>query len=294
MSFRERLIDVSFQLAEGEFGDKLGTTVTYSGLRCEAAINNVHGATLNSLQFRVYGMSENVMNQLSTLGVNIMMVRRNIITVSVSNEYGGMTQAFQGTISNAWIDYRGAPEVSFNVEALAGFYEQVKAIGVNSYKGPTDVATVIQSLAASIGFAFTNNGVTAKLASPYFAGSAITQIKDCARHAGIACDISNGSVQIWPSGGVRDDVTLVISPGTGLVGYPVFSKIGINIQTEYNPDITIGRRLEVQSSIPQACAKDWYCQVSRHELASQVPNGPWFTYSQLAGAGYHVAKGSAW
>jgi hypothetical protein len=65
----ERKIDVTFELAEGEFRDKLGKAVTLSGLRCEASINNMLGASLNSLQFRLYGMSESNMNRLSTLGI---------------------------------------------------------------------------------------------------------------------------------------------------------------------------------------------------------------------------------
>ena len=292
MTFRSREINVEFQIAPDKEGDAFGDSFTYSGLRCEASINNIAGASLNSLQLRVYGMSSVVMNRLSTLGMKITATRRNLVTLSASNPSGGMTQVFQGTISDAWIDYRGAPEISFNVQALAGFYEQVKAIAVNSYKGATDVATVIESLAKSMGFSFTNNGVTAQLASPYFAGSAVTQIKDCAQHAKIAYDISNGSVQIWPSGESRDSVSFQVAPGSGLVGYPIFSNTGINIQTEFNQDILIGRRIDVQSSIPQACGT-WYCQVARHEIASQVPNGPWFTYAKLAGDGVHVITGAA-
>lgn len=290
MSFLDRKIDVQFQLANGEFGDGLGNSKSYSGLKCEVSINNVGGATMNSLQLRVYGMSADTMHRISTMGLKILTIPRNVITVTASNLIGGMSQVFQGTIAQSWIDYRGAPEVSFNVEAYAGFFEQIKAIGVNSYKGSTDVATVIESLAKSIGFAFTNNGVTAKLESPYFAGSALTQIKSCADHAGISYDISNGSVQIWPSGESKDNVTFVISPENGLVGYPIFSSTGIDIQTEFNPDMQIGRRVEVISSIPQACGNNWGCQVARHELASQVPNGPWFTYAKLAQVGWNVFK----
>ncbi|KPA87282.1 hypothetical protein PF66_06192 [Pseudomonas asplenii] len=290
MTFLKRDIDVSFKLQKGGFGSGFEDTATYSGLRCEVSVNNVSGASLNSLQMRVYGMQESSMNKLSTLGVSVMETDRNIITVTASNSFGGMTQVFQGTIVKAWIDYRGAPEVSLNVEAAAGYYEQVKAVGVNSYKGSTDVATIIESLAKSIDFAFTNNGVSAKLDSPYLAGSAITQIKSCAQHAGIAYDISNGSVQIWPSGESKDDVSLMLSPETGLVGYPVFSNIGIDVQSEFNADISLGRRIQVRSSIPQACGDEWFCKVVRHELASQVVNGPWFTYAQLAKKGWYVAK----
>lgn len=287
MSFKSRLIDLSFQLSEDKFGDKLGDTVVYSGLKCEASINNVGGASLNSLQLRVFGMSESSMNKLSTLGLKVLTTRRNMVTVAASNLSGGMTQAFQGTIAEAWIDYRGAPDVSFNVIAYSGFWEKVKAIAVNSYKGSTDVAAIISSLAKSIGFSFKNNGVTTQLSSPYFAGSAITQIKDCARHAKIGCDIGNGSVEIWPSGGQRDDATILVSSENGLVGYPVFISTGLNIQSEFNQDILRGRKIVVKSSIPQACG-DWYCQVARHEIASQTTNGPWFTYAQMAKEGIYV------
>ncbi len=289
MSFAERTIDLTFQLAEGQFGENLGKSVKVSGLRCEVSINNMLGESLNAVQLRVYGMSEARMSQLSTLGIKPGATPKNIVTIEASNSSGGMSQVFQGTMANAWTDYRGAPEVSFNVEAYAGLHEQVKSVAVNSYKGTADVATIIESLATSMGFSFTNNGVTAKLSNPYFAGSAVTQIKDCAQHAGIAYDISNGVVSIWPSGGVRDDVTFLISPGTGLVGYPTFYNMGIAIQTEYNPDIFNGRKFQVQSSIPQACGT-WYCMVARHELSSQTPNGPWFTYAQLVGAGWYVSN----
>lgn len=288
MTFQARRVDASFKLAAGLFGPTLNDTVTYSGLRCEASINNIAGASLNSLQLRIYGMSESVMSQLSTIGISITLTPRNLVTLSASNSSGGMSQVFQGTIANAWIDYSGAPDVSFNVEAYAGLFEQVKSVAVNSYKGSVAVADIISALAKSIGFAFTNNGVTAQLSNPYFAGSALTQIKDCAEHAKIGYDISNGMVQIWPSGGAVDDVSFLISPETGLVGYPVFSKLGIDIQAEFNADIKLGRRLQVRSSVPQACRDTWYCQMARHEISAQVPNGPWFTYAQLAGEGVHV------
>lgn len=288
MTFKARVIDVAFNLAEGEFGDSLGNEILYSGLRCEASINNIAGDSLNSLQLRVYGMSESVMGKLSTLGMIPTITRKNIVTVFAGDDSSGRAQVFQGSMSNAWADYRGAPDVSFNVEAYAGYYEQVKAIPVNSYSGSTDVATIIQGLAKSIGYSFRNNGVTAKLASPYLAGSAVTQIKDCANHAGINYDISNGAVEIWPSGGTRDDVSLVLSPQTGLVGYPVFSAVGINVQAEFNTDIAIGRHITVQSSIPQACGNDWYCKISHHEISSMSPGGPWFTYATLAKKAYNV------
>ncbi|PTQ70287.1 hypothetical protein [Pseudomonas sp. GV071] len=285
MALQARVVEMSFQLAEGKFGEQLGSVASYRGLPCEAYIQNVSGGSLNSLQLRVYGMSEATMNQLSTLGLSVQATRRNLVTIAASNGHGGMAQVFQGTIANAWIDYSQAPQVCFNVEAVAGLYEQVKAVAVNSYKGVTDVATVIESLARSMGFSFSNNGVTAKLASPYFAGSALTQIKDCAQHAGVAYDISNGSVAIWPSGGQRDEMSVLVASQTGLVDYPVVSKLGIHVRSSFNPDIVLGRRMEVRSTVAQANGSGWYCKSVSHELSSLVSDGPWFTYAQLGPEG---------
>lgn len=288
MSFLERQINATLVLANGDFGDNLGNTATLIGLRCEVSINNMLGPTLNALQMRIYGMSEGMMNKLSTLGLKPGTAPKNVVTVFAGDNASGTSQVFEGTIANAWTDYRGVPDVSFNIEAYAGHHEQLKPIPVNSFKGTVDVATVIKSLATEMGFAFANNGVTAKLSNPYFAGSAVSQIKDCAQHAGIAYDISNGMVTIWPSGGTRDDLVVNLAPQTGLVGYPSFSSTGIEIESEFNPLIFNGRKVTVQSSIPQACGL-WYCQLARHELSSQSPGGPWFTYAKLVGEGYYVA-----
>lgn len=63
MTFKTRSIEASFKLTNGLFGKSLNDTVRFSGLRCEASINSVSGASLNSLQLRVYGMSDAVMNE---------------------------------------------------------------------------------------------------------------------------------------------------------------------------------------------------------------------------------------
>lgn len=291
MTFRTRLIDVRFDLASGEFAGTEANAVLLSGLRVQASINNIAGDSLNGLQMRVMGMKEQDMQRLSTLAIRAMVQRRNIVTVSAGDNVQGLSQVFMGTIANAWVDYRGMPEVSLNVEAYAGYFEKNKAVAVNSYKGQADVATIIQSLSNSIGYAFVNHGVTTQLSSPYFAGSAITQIQDCARAAGISYDIANGVVQIWPSGYNRDDHALLLSPQTGLVGYPEFTRTGVLVQCEFNPNITMNQRIQLQSSIPQACG-EWRAQTCRHEISSQDPNGPWFTYAQLVQGGWNVTRGA--
>lgn len=289
MTFRSRLIDVKFDFYGGSSTSEPTSSVSLSGLQVRASINNIAGDSMNGLQLQVFGMIERDMHQLSTLGIRPETQRRNVVTLQAGDAVRGMAQIFQGTIANAFVDYRGMPDVSLNVEAYAGFFEKVKAVAVNSYKGATDVATIIQSLANAAGFAFVNNGVDVKLESPYFAGSAVSQIQDCARAAGITHDISNGVVQIWPSGYSNEDRILDLSPSTGLVGYPEFTRTGVQVQCEFNPDIVMNRKIRLTSAVPQACG-EWRAQTCRHEISAMDPNGPWFTYVQLVQGGYYVGR----
>lgn len=286
MSFVERKIDITFELANDQFGAG-GNIVTVSGLRCTATIDNLNGIEAGSLQLRVYGMLQEDMAKCVTLGKRFMVARRNIVTVVAGDDRSGMSQVFKGTIYQGWIDYSGMPEVSLNVSANAYYYENLAPTDPNSYKGAADVASVISAIAKSIGFTFRNNGVSAKIASPYLPGTAIAQIKDIAQAAGIACAIENGEVAIWPNEGVRDDQVAEVSVETGMVGYPQYSQYGIDVVTAFNPTIKNGRKVRVKTDLPQGSG-DWYCQVVRHDLSAQMPGGPWFSTAQLTEEGLYV------
>jgi hypothetical protein len=287
MKFTERKIDVTFQLASDQFGSG-GDTVSVSGLRCEALIDNINGISLGSLQLRIYGMHIDDMNKLSTLGKRYLEAKKNIVTVTAGDDESGMAQVFKGTIFNGYIDYAGMPDVAFVVVASSAYLESVMSTDVISHPGATDVASVISAIAGSIGFTFRNNGVTAQLDNIYLEGSPVTQITCAAQYARIACSISNGSVSIWPNGGTIDNQVVDISPATGLVGYPQYSQYGIDVTTLFNPNLVNGCKAKVTSDAVGASG-DWYVQVVRHDLASQVSNGRWFTMAQLTGEGFYVA-----
>jgi hypothetical protein len=84
--------------------------------------------------------------------------------------------------------------------------------------------------------------------------------------------------------GVRNGGTVpLISPATGLVGYPTYSDMGITIKTLFNPFIRLAQLVTVESSLAFANGS-WGAYYVRHELESQTPNGKWFTH--FTGAPY--------
>ena len=71
-----------------------------------------------------------------------------------------------------------------------------------------------------------------------------------------------------------------VSPQNGLVGYPTYYPSGFIIKTEFNPQIIVGRTVNLTSQIPKANGS-WVIFDSTHELSTLTPDGPWFTTAKL-------------
>lgn len=282
--FTRKRIDLTITLGTGQFGDGKGDSVTLSGLRMSADLINAGGDTMGASQVRVYGMTEAMMNQLTVIGYTNAAIRaQNTIQIAAGDDENGLKTIFIGTIYDGWADYNSAPEVAFNILANAGLDALVKPVGAISFKGQTDVATIMQGLAGKMGLTLENGGVNVKLSNPYFPGTALAQMRACARAANINATVDCGVMKIWPKDGALPGNIPLISPDTGMVGYPTLNSAGMTVKTLFLPDIRPGGQVEVQSSIPMACGI-WRLGPISHSLSSETPGGPWFTTFQCAHA----------
>lgn len=287
-SFIKRKIDVKFVLAQqGESfaPSSKGDTVTLSGLRVQAMINKAGGAAMGQAQIRIFGMGFSLMNQLSTIGLMVAEVPRNVIEVYAGDDVSGMGLVFVGTPSVAFADFQGAPEACFNVVAHAGYFEGIRPMPVSSYSGSADVATIMQGIASQVGFGFQNSGVSVKLSNPYFPGTPLEQIRAVARAANIDFIVDGNVLAIWPKGQARGSASPLVSPDTGMVGYPTYTGTGICVTSLYTPDIAFGSLIEVKSSLPAANGK-WVIATLDYNLESETPNGAWFLTAQCHKPGF--------
>lgn len=274
MSYAERKITVIFTLADDDFGAG-NNQVTVEGLRVEAQIDNSAGVNGSTLYAKIYGMKESDMLKCCTYAQTFQSIKNILVTVLAGDDESGMSQIFQGTINDALIDYNEMPSVPLVVQARCGYIEQLSVVAPNS-KPVMDVASTIESLSKSIGFDFSNAGVSVSLSNHYAYGSTIQQIKDIARAAQIGLDISNHSVAIWSSGNPKDETIITISPQLGMIGYPTFAAWGQLINSIFMPDFARGRKCRVTSSIDRACGDFWVQSVT-HTITSKMPGGPWMT-----------------
>lgn len=274
--YAKRKIDVTINYGEGPKGEDKGKDVTLTGLRVSASYIGYATDVQGVLHLRIFGVPLAMINQLTIIGPIMQERRNNRITLTAGEEGGAMSTVYEGTIDSAFADFNGAPEVVFNVVALAAAFESVKAVPAKDHAGNVDAAIIMADLAKTMNFAFESNGVSVMLTDRTFSGTAMMQVKECAQAAQINYTVEKGILAIWPRKSYRVGEPVKISPETGMVGYPTFSSNGLSLTTLFNPDVVLGRRVNATSSLTAACGL-WNVFSIAHILESETPNGQWFT-----------------
>ena len=112
-----------------------------------------------------------------------------------------MSVAFQGTITQASADFNGSPDVTFKLEAEAGYYGSITAQSPTALNGSQPAASFIEIMAKNAGLQFQNDGVTAQLNNAIFNGSPVAQARAAANQIGAELIIDDGVMILSPAGG---------------------------------------------------------------------------------------------
>lgn len=277
MALVERLLGVQISLAaSGATFKEGGNTVTLpAGLRMSATLLNAGGMSDGTLDLVIYGMTKSLMNQLSTLGMQINLVPKNPITLT-AGDAAGMATAFNGYIIAAYADFNAQPEVAFHISAhTLGAFATAPA-EASSFKGPISVAMIMAGFAAKMGLRFENSGVETVLSNCYFSGSLRDQAQSCVRQAGIAWNSGElGVMAIWPKNGSRNGkIPLVAPPPKGsMIGYPSYTAYGIMVRNLFNPNLGLGQKIKVESDV--LTPGEWAIYLLSHNLEAHTPGGKW-------------------
>lgn len=271
MAFSRKFINVDFQYESGQ-------SYSVHGLRVLCKISFAGGESQGLADLSIFGMPLSQMNDLSAgVGTKMNMVQKNKIKISAGDEGSGAQTVFSGTIVRAYVDANSQPEVAFRVGALAGGYEAVQKQDPTSLKGSTDVKKALEEICKQAGLQFEGGNFNVKLMNPYFPGSPLEQIRAACNHAGLMWDIQDGRVSVWETGKDRPGSNQIqFSAQQGMVGYPTFSQADVIVTKAFDASARIGDVAVVQSEITPANG-EWKIYNVTHDIASEMPNGPWFT-----------------
>ncbi|KLV66322.1 hypothetical protein [Citrobacter sp. MGH106] len=271
MTYKKRALKFEFTLKDGEFDESGNNILTIDNIKAEIEIGAYGGITGTTLEARVYGLSIDNMALLSYKGIQLNGAKQNMMKVWADDR-----PVFFGSITNCFADLNQMPDAPLIISAFSTGFDQSITAAPFSKEGVASVNEIITTIAASIGYTVVNNGVLAKLENPYFEGNPISQIQQCAHAAGIEIDFRLGAIYIWPQGGSIDDTIPLISPQHGLIGYPVFSNYGINLQCQYSDLILRGRKIQLETSLPNGSGV-YTVQSAVHHLSTWTEGGPWST-----------------
>ena len=277
MTFVRRRIDAVITLGVGKFGETKGGTLRLTGLRMSCHMQSYGRDAMGQLQMKIFGLPLSVMNQLTTIGPIATQIRgQNRLLVAAGDEGDALATFFDGTIDTAWSEMSAAPDAVFNITGFAGLTDALKPVPVSSFKGSVDASTIMAGFAKDMGLTFENNGVTVQLSNPYFPGTKLEQVRLCAKAGRFNYSIDCGALAIWGQSGARKVPVPLVSPQTGMIGYPTFTGSGLLLTTIFTPTAKQGGKVKVQSDLTPACG-EWNIFNVSHDVESETPGGQWFT-----------------
>lgn len=271
MTYKRRTLKFQFTLKEGAFDESGNDILTIDNIKADIEIGAYGGIAGTNIEARVYGLSIENMAALSYKGIQLNGAKQNMMKVWADDK-----PVFFGSITACFSDLNQMPDAALNISAFSTGFDQSIAAPPFSREGVASVPEIIQSIAASINYTVVNNGVNARVENPYFVGDPISQIQQVADLAGINIDFRLGAIYIWPQSGNIDDTVPLVSPTTGLVGYPVFTPTGITFQCIYSDLILRGRKIQIETSLPNGSGI-YTVQSAVHYLSSWTEGGPWYT-----------------
>lgn len=288
-SFLKRKLKILLTLQKGSFKGGEGNAYEISDLAMSVKVDKVGAPDFGKASATIYGLPLDVMEQLSTLCMHPLFVRRNYINIYAGDDYNGYNQIYAGTITRASADFNSAPDVKFNIESQIGFFGAVTAQGQNVVNGTQQASSFIQMQAQKIGFTFKNEGVTGTIKNAVFEGSPIEQARQCAKQIGAELILDDENMILVTNGASRKGNAVLLNSASGLLGYPTMTQNGIEIRAIFNPNFRFAGLIKLETTTPK-CSGTWRIIKMTHTLDSNLPSGgKWETaitayYPHLSGA----------
>jgi hypothetical protein len=287
-SFNAKRLRVTLILAEQtniSFTSTGDNTLILTDNRMSARVQmNARQAT--SMSLKIWGMTLADMDAMTAAWIDPNAIRNNIVVLEADNG-DGFRPVFTGTILEAQPEFRSAPDVPFQILATIRYFQQIQIVEPLSYKGDVDIAVIGRYLAQKLEMDFEQSeSVKATLTDPYFPGSLWNQLTNVCKAARIDYYFQGDKLVFSPIAEPFDArPAVVLSPNTGLLGYPVYSRRGLNVSAIFDPAFLCGTAVEIQDSLVKGANGRWFPYSIEHTLEAELPNGKWTSALQCLRAG---------
>lgn len=284
-SFTAKRLRVTMILAGANavFPGTNSNTLTLENMRIRAKVQAVARLSTQA-EVAIFGMKQADMNALTVAWANPPVVLDHIVIIEANNTglNDGWVQIFKGTIIEAQPDYRAAPDVSFSLLAVTGYFQKINPAAPTSYPETVDIGVAASDIIDRMGapWTYVDGGATGVLSNPYFWGTLWDQLAQACAAANADFYVQGDEILIVPGGQPRQSApSVILTPESGLIGYPMFERSGLNVTALFDPAFLCGTPLDIQSAVPNASGR-WYPYSIYHVLEARTPRGQWVSQLQ--------------
>lgn len=280
-SFTQKRLRVTLIMsgANSVFPGTNSNTLTLENMRMSAKVQAV-ARLATQAELRISGMKQADMDALTVAWANPPVVLDHLVILEADSG-NGYVQVFKGTIIEAQPNYKGAPDVSFDLLAVTGYFQKINPAEPRSFPAEAEADVIIGGIVADMGLSFEIQGSLGALAEgAYFWGTLWDQLAQACQTFNADFYVFGDNVLVTEAGKPgSQQPAVVLSRDTGLIGYPCYERSGLLVSAIFDPAFACGTPLEIQSSVPSATGR-WYPYSLLHVLESRTPKGQWMSQMQ--------------
>lgn len=274
----KKVIRATITLVGDTFDETGSNVLIYEGLRTSVVMRFGGGAIMPSAEITAYGLSLSAMHKLMRIRWQDLNSMLNRIRIEAGEQGQPLVQVFEGNITFAYIDTSNAPEIALRISSMAGILEAYRPASQLAFPGETPVVRAIADICERMGYIFENNGVPESLTmqNVTMGDTDMNKIRKLCRDYQIDLYVEHGLIAIAPQGAPRALRIPVLTPKTGLLGYPVPTIQGVDVRCLWDPMIRFGGIIRIADSIMETTNGDWRAFGVTTTLESEIPGGAWF------------------
>lgn len=274
----KKVIRATITLVGDTFDESGSNVLIYEGLRTSVVMRFGGGAIMPSAEVTAYGLSLSAMHKLMRIRWQDLNSMLNRIRIEAGEQGQPLTHVFEGNITFAYIDTSNAPEIALRISSMAGILEAYRPATPLSLPGDTPVVQAIADICERMGYIFENNGVPESLVmqNVTLVDTDMNKIRKLCAAYQIDLYVEHGLIAIAPQGAPRTLRIPVLTPKTGLLGYPVPTIQGVDVRCLWDPMVRFGGIIRIADSIMETTNGDWRAFGVTTTLESEIPGGAWF------------------
>lgn len=270
------------------------TTYVWSEHRMRIRVQR-GGAQVGNAHVTVYGLTLAAMNNIARLWLQAY-TPQNTDTLKIE-VYDYRSQQwltfFFGTITWSAADGSAMPHVGLMIEANASFALSNTPASPYSNPGPVKMSDAVKAVAQIAGFTvdYAASAPDPELTNVRATGSLQEQLRHLfEHHLDLIYNIALQKVQVRSVNAPLNSDPVTISVETGMQKSPVYSTSGLTIETLFDPRISPGTPLKVESVFNYVSQTQWVAAVMSDTLDVNLPGGRWDT--AIAATQWSTATGA--